>query len=516
MKRDKILTIDCGTQSLRTIIFDSSGIIIEKEKMEYTPYSSPNPGWAEQDPEVFWSAFILGCDRLKKKAPEAFAEIGGIGVTSQRDTMINLAEDGSALRPSITWLDTRKAEGQYRPNFLMKGAYRAIGMDKVVRKTMRDGGCNWVMENQPEIWKQTYKYVEVSGFFNYRLCGEAVDSVASMVGHLPFDSKKRGWAASGNFKSKMFPVPKEKQYRLTEAGETAGFLTGRAAAETGLTEGIPVIACGSDKACETLGTGCLDTSTASLSFGTTATVEVTTKKYFEPLPFLPAYCAAYPGAWVPEIEIYRGYWMISWFRDELGHIETEEACKAGVLTEELLDRLLEAEPAGCTGLMMQPYWGPGLKDPLAKGSFIGFGDTHTRSSMYRATIEGLGYALRDGLETLEKRGRFKSEKIAVSGGASQSDLICQISSDIMGMPLMRGETYEASSLGAAVLTAAGIGLHDSIDTAAEEMIRRGQVFQPRQPNYELYSKLFGVYRRIYPKLKGLYQDIQNITGYPEI
>jgi sugar (pentulose or hexulose) kinase len=516
MKRDKILTIDCGTQSLRTIIFDSSGNILEKEKIEYVPYKTPNPGWAEQDPEVFWNAFILGCRSLKRRNPELFSQIGGVGVTSQRDTMINLAEDGSVLRPAVTWLDTRRADGSYRPNMFMRAAYKAIGMDKVIRKTMRDGKCNWIRENQREIWENTHKYVQVSGFFNYRLCGEAVDSVASMVGHIPFDCKKRDWAASGSLKDKLFPIEKDKQYRLVEAGDPAGGITARAAAETGLAEGVPVIACGSDKSCETLGMGCLDQSIASLSFGTTATVEVTTSKYFEPLPFLPAYCAAYPGAWVPEVEIFRGYWMISWFRDELGHKEQEEAIRTGVLPEELFDRLLESEPPGCMGLMMQPYWGPSLKDPLAKGSFIGFGDTHTRSSIYRATVEGVGYALRDGLENLEKRGKFKSRNIAVSGGASQSDLICQISADIFGRNHVRGRTYETSSLGAAILTSSALGQHQSIDHAVGTMVRYGKIFEPRLENTEIYNRLFEVYKKIYPRLSSLYQEIQTITGYPEL
>ena len=130
--------------------------------------------------------------------------------------------------------------------------------------------------------------------------------------------------------------------------------------------------------------------------------------------------------------------MISWFRDELGHREMDEARRMGILPEKLLDRLLETDPPGCRGLMMQPYWGPSLKDPYAKGSLIGFGDVHTRSSIYRATVEGLGYALRDGLETLEKRGHFHAPRVAVSGGASRSDLVCQISADIFGRPSCPG------------------------------------------------------------------------------
>ena len=513
---DKLLAVDCGTQSLRTLIFDSAGHILDKEKIEYEPYQSSLPGWAEKDPALFWQALIQGCQAIKKRNPELFNQIAAVGVSAQRDTMVNLGRDGSVLRPAISWLDTRKAEGSYHPRFPMNVLYRLAKKDKVILKAMRDGKSNWIRENQWEIWDKTWKYLQISGFLNYRLCGEAADSVASMVGHLPMDWKRRRWCSRSALNSRLFPIERDKCCRLAEPGDILGPITPAGAKETGLKVGLPVVACGSDKSCESLGMGCLDPSLASLSFGTAATVGIMTKRYFEPLPFLPAYCGSYPGAWIPEIQIYRGYWMISWFRDELGQQETEEAIRQGVLPEELMDRLLESDPPGCRGLMMQPYWGPSLKDPFAKGAFIGFGDAHSRSSLYRATIEGLGYALREGLEILEKRGRFRSERVAVSGGASKSDLICQISADIFGKPLVRGETYETTGLGAAILTATGVGLHPTVDKAVSEMVRYERTFLPREENSRLYSRLFRVYKKIYPRLQHLYHEIQKETGYPEL
>jgi len=517
MHRSKavLLGIDCGTQSLRTILFSLSGEIVGKAKIEYDPYVSPKPGWAEQNPELYWKAVIKGCRLLKREVPEAFASIAGIGVTSQRDTMINLGADGKPLRPAVTWLDTRAARGSYEPNPLMKFAYRAVGKMETIYKSMADGACCWIQENQPEIWEATWKYVEVSGYLGFQLTGEVKDSIASMVGHIPIDQKRRSWSRSGSLLSKIFPVEKEKRCEIAEPGELIGTVTEEASGKLGLKSGLPVIACGSDKSCETLGIGAVDSALASLSFGTTATVEIPSDHYFSPLPFLPAYCAAMPGWWVPEVEIYRGYWMLSWFRDQLGYREQQEAVRTGMIPEEVLDRLLEEDPPGGRGLILQPYWGASLKDPFSKGSIIGFGDVHRKSSIYRAIIEGLGYALREGLETLERRGRIHAERIGASGGASQSDRICQISADIIGRPLVRGETYETSALGAAIATAAGLGYYPSFSSAAAHMVRYGKTFYPESAHSELYERLYGVYRRMYPKLKTLYAEIQDITNYPE-
>lgn len=510
-----MLAVDCGTQSLRTILFTEDGLIAGKAKIEYAPYTSPEPGWAEQDAEIFYQSLLQGCSILKKEHPHEFAAVQGIGITGQRDTMINLGEDGKPLRPAISWLDTRAAQGSYAPNPLMRTAYRAVGKMEVIRKKMSDGACNWIRENQPDIWERTWKYVQVSGYLNYCLTGEVKDSIASMVGHIPIDYRRRAWSRRGALLDKMFPVEQDKRYELTEPGTIIGKVSLKAAAETGLREGTPVVACGSDKSCETLGMGAVDSTLASLSFGTTATVEVPAHRYFSPLPFMPAYCAAIPGMWVPEVEIFRGYWMLRWFSDELGHREQEEAKRTGMIPEKVLDKLLDADPPGGYGLMLQPYWGASLKDPYSKGSIIGFGDIHRRSSIYRAIIEGLGYALREGLESIERRGKIHASRLAVSGGGSQSDNICQITANIIGRPLLRGETYETSALGAAMVTAVGLGIHPSYTEAVRRMLRYGRTFSPDERYSDLYRRLYEVYKKIYPRMKGIYADIQEITGYPE-
>ena len=276
------------------------------------------------------------------------------------------------------------------------------------------------------------------------------------------------------------------------------------------------MACGSDKGCETLGSGVLDASTASLSFGTTATVQTTSPAYFEPIRRMPPYPAPVPGRYNPEVEIFRGYWMITWFKEEFGYEEVLEAKRRSMAPEELLDRHLAGTRPGAMGLMVQPYWGPGLKQPAAKGAIIGFGDVHTKAHVYRAVIEGLSFALKEGLEKIEKAGGVTIERAAVSGGASQSDEICKISADIFNLPMVRGNTHETSGLGAAIVTAMGMGLYDSFAEAADQMTSIHTVFEPDPVNVAIYRQLYHkVYSKIYPSLAPLYHAIKEITGYPE-
>lgn len=514
-----VLSIDCGTQSLRAMLFSPEGELLAKERVAYEPYSSPKPGWAEQDPEIYWNALAESCRKLRENVPEYFDKIAGVGVTTLRNAMVNVDENGVPLRPAMIWLDQRKAVPDYKPAVPMKLVIKAIGIGDTLDKAQRDGKCNWVRQNQPEIWERTYKYLQVSGYLNYKLTGEFKDSVAAQIGHIPFNYKKQKWGNPNKplvFSAKLYPVNKKKLPELVKPGQLIGKISKNASKETGLPENLPVIACGSDKGCETIGMGVLNTDMASLSFGTTATIQTTSKKYLEPIRFMPSYPAVVPGWFNPEVEIFRGFWMITWFKNEFAQKEVEQAEKEGIPAEEALNELLCEAPSGSMGLVVQPFWSPGLSEPAAKGAMIGFGDVHKKQHIYRAVIEGLMFALRDGKEKIVKVSKQEVHKLAVSGGASQSDEICQIAADVFNLPIVRAQTSETSGLGAAIVTATGTGIYHSMDEAVKKMVHYTREFQPNHEHVEIYNRLYEkVYRKMYKVLEPLYQQIREITGYPE-
>ena len=143
---------------------------------------------------------------------------------------------------------------------------------------------------------------------------------------------------------------------------------------------------------------------------------------------MPPYPAAVPGAYSLEVQVYRGYWMIEWFKREFGAAEVARARELGVDTETLFDELVAATPPGSMGLVLQPYWSPGVRipGPEAKGAVIGWGDVHTRAHLYRAILEGLAYALREGMERTVTRTKVPVTEIRVSGGGSQSPAAVQL------------------------------------------------------------------------------------------
>ncbi|MCY1355487.1 L-xylulose/3-keto-L-gulonate kinase [compost metagenome] len=195
----------------------------------------------------------------------------------------------------------------------------------------------------------------------------------------------------------------------------------------------------------------------------------------------------------------------------------QRAQELGIEPEALFDELVNGVPPGSMGLMLQPYWSPGIREPglEAKGSIIGFGDVHTRAHLYRAILEGLAYALRQGKERIEQRSKTPITRLRVSGGGSQSDAAMQLTADIFGLPAERPHIYETSGLGAAIACAVGLGLHTDFPSAIAAMTRVGQVFQPDPQAQRTYERLYReVYQRMYKQLKPLYQSIREITGYP--
>jgi sugar (pentulose or hexulose) kinase len=377
--------------------------------------------------------------------------------------------------------------------------------------------ANWIQAHQPKIWEQTHKYLFLSGYLTYRLTGRFVDSVGCQVGYVPFDYQRLQWAGRRDWKWQAVPVDPALLPELLPPAGVLGEITPAAAADTGIPTGLPLVAAAADKACEVIGAGCLEPHVGCLSYGTTATINTTHRKYVEVIPLIPPYPAAVPGAYSLEIQIYRGYWMVSWFKQEFGHREQAIAERRGIEPEELFDELVNQVPPGSMGLTLQPYWSPGIKvpGPEAKGAVIGFGDVHTRAHVYRAILEGLAYALREGAERTERRSKIPITELRVAGGGSQSDAAMQLTADVFGLPTARPHVYEASGLGAAIDAAVGLGLHPDFESAVREMTRSGDVFEPNPQTREIYDDLYRrVYKRMYERLKPLYEEIRRITGYP--
>jgi sugar (pentulose or hexulose) kinase len=514
---DRLLALDVGTQSVRALLFDPRGELLARARVPIEPYVSPHPGWAEQDAELYWRSIGEACRLLWAQAGAEPASVAGVALTTQRGTVVCTDGAGRPLRPAIVWLDQRRATGLRPIGGLTGLAFRALGVRETVAAFQADAEVNWLRRHEPETWRETVHYLLLSGFLSHRLTGRFVDSVAAQVGYLPFDYRRQRWAAARDWKWRVAPIDRAQLPELVMPTDVLGELTATAGAQLGLPAGTPVIAAAADKACEVLGSGALEPNVGAISFGTTATLNTTQRRYVEAIPLVPPYPAALPGAYSLEIQVARGYWMVEWFKREFGAHEVARAAIEGVAPEQLFDALVDAVPPGSMGLTLQPYWSPGVRipGPEAKGAIIGFGDVHTRAHVYRAILEGLAYALREGAERTERRTNVRLTELRVSGGGAQSAAAVQLTADVFGLPVLRPHTHETSGLGAAIDAAAGLGFYPDVEAAARAMVRIGETREPGAAAHAVYDALYrGVYRRMYPALRPLYDEIRRITGYP--
>lgn len=498
------------------MVFTPQGDLVAKSQVPIEAYYSRQPGWAEQQCDYFWTQLCLACQQLWEQNPNIKQQLAAVSITTQRATIVCLDKNMKPVRPAIIWLDRRETKQYKKPPAWLRLVGLVYG-GATIRRFQQKAECNWLAVDEPDNWAATAHYLLLSGYLSWRLTGNLVDAIPSQVGYLPFDFKRQDWAKANDIKWQLLRVRRHQLPDLVAAGDSLGVISSAAALDTGIPQGLQCIAAGADKACEVLGSGAVEPSTACLSYGTTATLNTCNHRYVESMPLVPAYAAAMPDYYNTEVIVQRGYWMVNWFKREFAAAEVLEAEHLGIQPEALFDDLLKKSPPGALGLMLQPFWNPGVRvpGPEAKGAIIGFGDVHTRAHLYRAIIEGIGYALRDGLERVQKRNRVPITLLRVSGGGSQSDEVLAITANLFNLPVERPHTFETSGLGAAINAAVGIGLYSSHKQAVAAMTRSGKRFEPDATTAKQYQALYrNVYLKLYPKLAPLYRQIRRITGYP--
>ena len=514
-EKEYILAVDSGTQSIRAVLFDARGNELAIEQAQYDPYFSLHPGWAEQRTEDYWSKFCQVTRGLMGKVSIDPAAIAGLGITTQRSTVIPMDRDGNALRPAIIWLDQRTVSDFPPLGMGGKLLFGVAGLTEAIRYAQKNSKFLWIRQNEPEIYEKTHKFVQASGFFVRKLTGEFHDSTGMVTGIWPFDYKKLKWYPISLAYTPL-GITRDQCVRLYSPDEVLGRVSREAAQETGLPEGLPVVVGAGDKQSELLGAGALEPHIAEISFGTATAMHVMTRKYIveKNLKFF-TWPAAIPRTWDIEMFIYRGFWMVTWFKQEFGHREALEAQKRGIAPEAVFDEVVRTIPAGSMGLMLQPYWSPMVYNPYAKGSIIGFSDVHTRAHIYRAILEGIGFELRRLSEIVQHRTGVPFREIRVGGGGSKSDVAVQIAADMFNLPVSRMATSEISALGAAIDTAVATGVHSSFEDAVKAMVRKGRTFEPHGPSTKVYSDLYtDVYLKSYSVIEPLNRRIAQIIGYP--
>jgi sugar (pentulose or hexulose) kinase len=306
-----------------------------------------------------------------------------------------------------------------------------------------------------------------------------------------------------------FGIPEEKLPRTVEPGSHVGELTPKAAKETGLKVGTPIVAGGGDQQCAALGVGVVKEGMLKSTTGT-GTFLLAHSKTVRLDPGLRVLCSRHvvPNSFVVEASMFTTGSALKWFRDNLGAEERTIADDRGVDPYEVITEEADRIPAGSEGVIHIPHFvGAGAPNwnPHSRGIFAGLALGHTRAHIIRAILEGVSYEIRTNIEVMRELG-LPSREVRVTGGSARSETWMQIQANILRTPVIRTQMEEATAVGVAILAFKGIGVFKSVTQAAEEMIKTLPPLTPTKETHEIYQKGYAKFQELYSAISGLRLD----------
>ncbi len=513
-----ILGLDLGSTSLKAIIYDLDGNVVAKGAKP-TQRFHPNPErpeWTTWDPDQIWNDTAAACREAVAQIADP-SSIRGVAVAGMGMDGVPMDDRGNWLYPFISWHDPRT-----KPQF--DWWIKNIGSEKtfsvggnpvwVINSALR---MLWIKENEPDIFKNTYKWLLIEDFVNQRLSGKYCTDFSMASCTMLFDQTTQTWSDE---MCSLAGIPKAILPDAFQSATSLGEITQSAAAQTGLPPGTPIFLGGHDHICSGIPVGAFHPGSVMDITGTWETVHVIREKVegrkggrdegkkgpsetaepFSPSPLLP-FSLLKNGVTVQSHAIPGRYsmWggnpageMIEWYRREIGAAHGSD-------WKSLIDSLESSSP-GAGGTMFLPHLDSSscpIVDPRSLGVFVGMCSRTKQADLLRAVFEGVNYQFLDSVRAMEEAtGITASEFIAV-GGAIRNTFWMQNKADMVGRPVRVPEVDEATVLGAAIVAGIGAGAYADADDAYRRVARESAVYQPREELTKLYDELFPIYRNLY-------------------
>lgn len=508
-----LLGIDVGTTGTKAELITTKGESIVSAYKEY-PLLYPRPNWVETDPEGgWWEACVETIQKIVSQNDVNPSNIAGISI-SCTNALVAVDKEGKALHNAIMQLDKRTVP---QANWIVD----RVGAEKIGEITgnrVAAGATSapiilWMKENKPELFEKTYKFLWPTGFV-----------IAKLTGHYTMEWSRASWTCffdtgknrtySKELCEKM-GIPIEKLPTTCPPWEIIGEVSKRAAKETGLAEGTPVVGGMADTPAAALGTNATKPNDFFYVLGTVGRpVLILGKPKFD-TRFLNC-CHAVPDTWMSLAALDGGSVNLRWFRDIFGQLEVSISDLIDESPYVLLDQEAEKSPPGAGGLIYFPYISGSranvIWDSNAKAILFGANLATKREDVIRAILEGVTFALRHNQEAYEEDVGARIDKVMMSGGGSNSRLWRQITADITGKPVHAIKRTASESIGNAVLAGFGTGIFDDIGEAANQMVEVVDIIEPREEYKQVYDELFELYKELYDSIKGEFSKLMSISN----
>lgn len=493
-RTDVLLGIDIGTQSSKCVVLDANGELLGIGQEGYD-LRTPRPQWVEQDPEDWWKATVNAVKQAMRQANISAARVQGMGVTGQMHGIVLLGHDRQPLRPAIIWMDRRSANlcGTISARLSSQDVIEIAGN----RLSPGFGGASlaWLSEAEPQTLSRTRAVIQPKDYLVLRLTGvissEPSDASATWLYHI-------GQGRWSEVLAKACGVPMDILPPISPSAAVIGQLRAEAALELGLRAEIPVVAGASDQGALLLGSGVVEPGRGSITLGTGGQITVVTSRPMVDAQLrLNTFCHVTPSHWYTMGALLNAGIALRWWRNA---IDTESK-------RSYSDLLLQAAqvPAGSEGLVFLPYLEgertPHM-DPGATGALIGLTLRHTQAHITRAVLEGVAFAFRDCLRTLQETGPVP-DHFLIGGGGSQGPLWRQIMANVLGVSLQTVEGREHTAVGAAMLAGIGTRVFYDLAEAVARVVHHGPAERPDPEIQAAYTDSYARFRALYPALRAV-------------
>jgi len=494
-----VIGFDIGTTSTIGILIGLPDRILHIATRPVT-LTARHPGWAEEDPEQWWSNVGEIARELVTSGGIRAADVKAVGVTGMLPAVLLLDREGKLLRPSIQQSDARcSAEVEDLRRAVDEKAFtektgNGINQQLVIAKLL------WIKKHEPEIFARIATVFGSYDYINWRLTGER--------------AIEQNWALEGGFVNlathaidddlvKLSGLPRQALPRKTLSHERLGSITEAAAKHTGLLAGTPVIAGAADHIASALAAGIARQGDVLLKFGGSVDVLIATDRVApDPRMYLDYHLV--PGLYVPNGCMATGGSGLNWFIASFAEGERAKAEAAGMSVHQWLDQLAEAVPAGAEGVQILPYF-LGEKTPVhdadVRGAILGLSFAHGLGHLWRALLEAYAYGIAHHIEVLNDMGH-RTENYVASDGGSKSAVWMQIVADVLQKPVQRLRGHPGSCLGAAWTAAMGIGLAKDW-SAISRFVSLADRLEPNPAHKAIYARGYAAFRRLYKPIAAL-------------
>lgn len=484
--------VDLGTSAVKLLLMEESGKIAASVSREY-PLYFPHPGWSEQKPEDWWEAVVDGLKELV--AGVDASRVAGISFGGQMHGLVILDENDAVIRPAILWNDGRT---QKEVDYLNK----EIGKDRLSAYTANIAFAGftapkllWVKKNEPENFARIKKIMLPKDYIAYKLSGCHCCDYSDASGMLLLDVKNRCWSKE---MLEICDVAQEQMPKLFESYDAVGTLKSELAGELGIPASCKIVAGAGDNAAAAVGTGTVGDGRCNISLGTSGTIFISSRDFG-----------------VDEHNALHAFAHADGHYHLMGCMLSAASCNKWWMDEIVGTKEYAVEQAGIEKLGdNHVYFLPYLmgersphNNPDARGTFIGMTMDTTRSDMTQAVLEGVAFAIRDSLEVAKKLG-IRIERTKICGGGAKSPLWKKIIANVLNLKVDVIESEEGPGLGGAMLAAVACGVYDSVEEAAEKIVRVVDTIEPDAGLVEKYEARYRKFVKIYPAVKELFGEIQ--------